>query len=309
MNEISPTIPKALLGVDVNRFAKEDITLDPSKTFDENLKANFGISADQAAEIINYALINDIPLTPTPAVALTSGDAMTGGSLQQIITLVATILAAVQNGQQLVNYVGSSVALIDSASQSFIESSALATTARVWREEMSKHCPEVVSPPVACSYLDLHCKLIDYDRIATEKALYEYNSELCSLATKKYTTAVIAIPEAQRRKIEQGAKSLSGIVTIANTAAIPTEDMKRLIKDKILDSSGKVLDEGGYKAYVIDKLTPAPVVAAAAAAVPGNADAAAPSEAEAKKGGRRRKTGKKSKGKKRGTFRRPKFVY
>lgn len=297
MTELSPTIPTALVGVDMTKFAKDTITLDENKTFDQNLKDNFGISADQAAEIVNFALIHDIPMTPQTA---TDVSTQTGGvPLQQLAVVLATIITTMQSGQQAVNFVTSGIALVDSASQRFVEKSKLAESAAVWRKEMMEHCPHVVTPPVQCSYMDLQCKLIDYDKVATEQALFEYNSALCTLATEKYTAAVVGLPAAQRKGVEQAAASFAGVVNLVNNAAIPAADLEKLKKDKILTGDGKVVDEAGYKAYIISKLSPAPA-AAAPAAPPAE-------EAQAKKGGRR-KTGK-SKRRKRTTFRRPKFVY
>lgn len=266
MSVLQPEIPKALLGVDLSKFSQKDVTLDPSKSFDQNLKDNFGISADQAAEIVNYAVMRGIPLYPVDVEAPTGGRHMKGGvGLSAIVGGIASALVTIQNAQQIINTVGSSIAVVDQASQHFVTSSELHRTASLWRTEMEKHCPQVIKPPIQCSYLDLKCKLWDYDAVGESQADFKYNSALCTLATKEYTTAIAAIPAAEKKAIEAAAKATTEIVQIANVAAIPTAELEKLKKDKILDATGKVLNEDGYKAYITTKLSPSPSPTPAAA--------------------------------------------
>jgi hypothetical protein len=272
MSVLQPEIPKALLGVDLSKFSQDTITLDPSKSFDQNLKDNFGISADQAAEIVNYAVMRGIPLYPVDVKDVdvaTGGKRMKGGvGLAGIVSGIASALVTIQNAQQIINTVSSSIAVVDQASQHFVASSELQRSAALWRTEMEKHCPQVVKPPIQCSYLDLKCKLWDYDAVGESQADYKYNSALCTLATKEYTTAVAAIPAAEKKAIEAAAKATTDIAQIANIAAIPTAELEKLKKDKILDASGKVLNEDGYKAYITTKLSPSPTPTPAATPAP-----------------------------------------
>ena len=332
MNTLAPTIPEALTGVDLTKFTKDTITLDENKSFDENLQANFGISADQAAELINYAMINAIPVsvhTPdlVPTLASASEEStQTGGVMNaaEAMAVFATMVSLIQSGQQAVNYVTSAIALVDGASRQFVDTSTLAKTAEVWRSTMERHCPEIVNPPVQCSYLDLKCKLWDYKKTATAAALFKYNSDLCSLATQRYTEAIQQVPLAERKAIEASATAFSGTVNLVNKAAIPTKDFEKLKKDKIIEADGKVIDSAKFEEYVMSKLkiepSAAPKPAAAAAAPSPAASFAATAAAEQARqsgvnyeagGGQRarRKTGK-SKGKKRTTFRRRRlFLY
>lgn len=267
--EITLAIPVAILGLDMTKFQQSELELRSDETFDENLKRLFGISADQAAEIINYSEMSDMIITNEPSV-VGGGRKQKGGVgvphvFQAIGGVVFSAFAMMNNINTAVNYVTTAVAFVDRASMSFVERAELRETATLWRGKMSEHCPYVLDVPVTCGFADVDCKLFKADETGVAKASHTFHSTMCAMATEKYTAAASGIPEAERAALEAGGEGLQGIVNLVNVAALSRADLEELKKARAVDAAGRILSADGYAKYFESKDKAAAAAAAAAA--------------------------------------------
>lgn len=264
-----------MFGIDLKKFTVKELTLDTTKSFDENLQANFGISADQAAEIVNYALINDIPLDqskpaelpPTPmsggvlpAVAL-AGPALSTGVAMTMSGIMAAVQLARSAGE-VASHVAAGIAYMDKASNSLVDQSKLKESANLWREQMNRHCPKIHLAPAGCSTFDLECKLLNFDDRGKALAQYEVDDAICTMATGKYKEAFAQVPAAEQRMLKNVGEGVGGVMNVAFLATTKREDLDKLVKDKIVTKDGVVLDAAAYDAFIIQRLNPAPATSA-----------------------------------------------
>lgn len=248
--ETTLAIPTAILGIDMTKFQQTKLELRSGETFDENLKRLFGISADQAAEIVNYSEISNMIIVEEPAI-VGAGRGQKGGvkGVQSLVSLIAGAVALMNNLNTVVEHVVEGVTLVDRASGSLAETSKLKKTAELWREEMNTHCPKANNVPVACGFFDVKCKVWDYEETGKARGEYDYHSELCTLASKKYNAASVALPDAQRAALEAAGAGAQGIINLSNTVSLSKGDVEALKKAKILDEKGVVINAKGLAKY------------------------------------------------------------
>lgn len=250
-------VPTVILGLDMTKFLQPKLELNANETFDENLKRLFGITADQAAEIINYSEISDMTIANEP-VAVGGRRGQKGGvNAASLVGAIASAVAMMQNVNTAVNYVVDAVGYVDKVSGAFVEGSKLRKTAELWRRDKNLHCPNATTVPVACSFWDLKCKAMDYVETGEAIGQYEYNAELCELATKRYAAAYGALPAADRVALEAFGAGVQGVINIVNKAQLSTTDFEALKKAKLIDDDGKVLNDVGMAKYFADKKTKA----------------------------------------------------
>ena len=260
-------VPKALLDVDVTKFGRGTIRLDSNKTFDQNLRDNFGITADQAASILKFSLKAGIPVTPPPPVGepveLSGGKRRRMrhrggvGWVQAAVGLAGTAMTTFQNAAYIANQVSSVVTFVDQASSKFVDTSKLRASRDVWNEAMKTHCPLVTSVPTSCpgGVSGLKCKVWDYEEVGSKLGVYNVHKQLCDLATTEYNTAVSQLGEAENNALDALGTSLTGIVDVINVASMPTVDFDRLVNEKVLSAEGKITDPKKYKEYTDSRIS------------------------------------------------------
>jgi hypothetical protein len=145
MTDTNVVLPKALEGVDLKRFTAEKLTVDPNKSFEENLNDLFGITGKQAAEIVAAALAMNAPIgTPAPIKALPTGGRR---KLKGGVGVFGVLAAAAAALLGTTSHAATSIASVEVMARNAPTDSQLYTTAAKWHAVATKTCAPVYTYP------------------------------------------------------------------------------------------------------------------------------------------------------------------
>lgn len=187
-------LPKALEGVDLKRFSAEKLTVDPNKSFEENLNDLFGITGKQAAEIMAAAVAMNAPIgTPAPI-----KDVPTGGrrKLKGGVGLFEALAGAAALLLGTTSHAATSIASVEVMARNAPTDTQLYTTAAKWHGTVAKTCAPVYTYPALTTVGGPNDLYSTGTSISSVEPAYRNPSitvvedALCVLSKSKYDKAI-----------------------------------------------------------------------------------------------------------------------
>lgn len=197
MPDTSVVLPKALEGVDLKKFSAEKLTVDPNKSFEENLNDLFGITGKQAAEIIASAVALKAPIgTPAPIKTSPNGGRRKtkgGVSLFEVLAGAAAALLGTTS------HAATSIATVDAMARNAPTDTELYRTAAKWHNVVAKTCAPVYTYPELTSIggpADVYSSTTSISSVEPAykiPGMSAVEDQLCVMSPSKYEKAVDAL--------------------------------------------------------------------------------------------------------------------